>query len=69
MRQPAPETLSARLYSDAAVYETDPVVSSLSKDTAYGLMAALAERIERHFQTGEPWRLSVQKNSKRSRKV
>jgi tetratricopeptide (TPR) repeat protein len=39
---------------NTAVYETVPVVSSLSKDTAYALMASLAEGIEQHFQNNAP---------------
>jgi tetratricopeptide (TPR) repeat protein len=40
--------------TNVAVYDTDPVVSSLSKDAAHGLMASLATRIQEHFKTNGP---------------
>jgi tetratricopeptide (TPR) repeat protein len=41
---------------NVAVYETDPVISSLSKDTAYGSMASLAGGIQEYFKANGPGR-------------
>jgi len=53
------EFRSPETATNLAVYETDPVVSSLVKDTAYGLTASLAAGIEGHFKATEPLRLRV----------
>jgi len=39
--------------TNVAAYDTDPVVSSLTKETAHGLMGSLVGRVQQHFaQTG-----------------
>ena len=43
------EIQDAATGTNAAVYNTDPVASSLAKDTAYALTAGLAREIEQHF--------------------
>ena len=45
--------------TNTAVFETSPVVSSLSKDTAYALMASLGEGIQQHFKADGPGRSYV----------
>jgi serine/threonine protein kinase/tetratricopeptide (TPR) repeat protein len=40
--------------TSAAVYDTDPIASSLSKNTAYSLMATLADRLRRHVEEHAP---------------
>jgi tetratricopeptide (TPR) repeat protein len=48
------EIQDAATGTNAAVYETDPVASSLAKDTAYALSAGLAREIEEHFVVHGP---------------
>ena len=56
--------------TNVAVYETDRVVSSLSKDTAYGLMASLAEGIQQHFKANGPGKTySVRSSGARLRTI
>ena len=43
------EIQDAATGTNAAVYNTDPIASSLAKDTAYALTAGLAREIEQHF--------------------
>jgi tetratricopeptide (TPR) repeat protein len=42
-----------------ATYETSPVVSSLVKDTVYGLMSPLADAVHGHVRGTGPWRAYV----------
>ena len=48
------EIQDAATGTNAAVYNTEPVASSLPKDTAYALTAQLAQQIEQHFTTHGP---------------
>ena len=48
------EIQDAATGTNAAVYNTEPVASSLPKDTAYALTAQLAQQIEQHFATNGP---------------
>ena len=48
------EIQDAATGTNAAVYNTEPVASSLPKDTAYALTAQLAQQIEQHFATYGP---------------
>jgi serine/threonine protein kinase/tetratricopeptide (TPR) repeat protein len=45
------EIRNSETATNSAAYETDPVVSSLTKDTAYALMTSLAQKIQEHFST------------------
>src|SRR5262249_29156753 len=44
--------------NNLAVVDTDPMVSSLSKKTAYDLMTALAIRLDKYFVAGGPRKLT-----------
>ena len=48
------EIQDAATGTNAALYNTEPVASSLPKDTAYALTAQLAQQIEQHFATNGP---------------
>ena len=48
------EIQDAATGTNAAVYNTEPVASSLPKDTAYALTAQLAQQIEQHFVANGP---------------
>ena len=48
------EIQDAATGTNAAVYNTEPIASSLPKDTAYSLTAQLAQQIEQHFATHGP---------------
>ena len=48
------EIQDAATGTNAAVYNTEPVASSLPKDTAYSLTTQLAQQIEQHFVTNGP---------------
>ncbi|HEY6362926.1 MAG TPA: protein kinase [Vicinamibacterales bacterium] len=48
------EIQDAATGTNAAVYDTEPVASSLPKETAYALTAALAREIEEHFVENGP---------------
>jgi len=50
------EVRSAETATNVAVYESDPIVSSLSKDTIYGLMSTLAEGVQGYFRANGPRR-------------
>ena len=50
------EVRSAETATNVAVYDSDPIVSSLSKDTVYGLMATLGEKVQGYFRTTGPRR-------------
>jgi tetratricopeptide (TPR) repeat protein len=45
------ELRDADTATNVATYETEPVVSSLPKDAAYGLMLAASARVHEHFRT------------------
>src|SRR5262249_3672860 len=53
------EFRSIETATNTAVYETEPVVSSLSKETVFGLMTSLAEGTIKHFSDTGPRRLRV----------
>jgi tetratricopeptide (TPR) repeat protein len=53
------EFRSADTATNAAVYETDPVVSSLVKDTAYALTSSLADGIREHFTATGPRKVRI----------
>ena len=53
------EFRDATTATNAAVQETAPVVSSLVKDTAYGLMPSLASAIDAHFVAVGPRRADL----------
>jgi tetratricopeptide (TPR) repeat protein len=50
------EIRNSETATNVAVYTTDPVVSSLKKDTAYGLIASLATIVDDHFKSAGPMR-------------
>jgi serine/threonine protein kinase/tetratricopeptide (TPR) repeat protein len=50
------EIRNSQTATTVATYNTDPVVPTLAKETAHGLMTAIAENIREHFRNRSPLR-------------